>query len=192
MEANDTPKAPKLNYCCQCGSKLKRYVPAGEVLERSICVKCDVIHYENPKILVGTIVDYDKKILLCKRAIKPRVGSWTLPSGYMENDETVEEAAIRETQEEANVQVEKMHLYALFCCPNINQVYFIFRGKAKSEYTSTCTESSEVKYFEESKIPWKSLSYSIMNKSLDWYFSDRNQDEYPFRMRNVYECNPEE
>ena len=192
MEVSDTPKSSELNYCCQCGSKLKRYVPAGEILERSICVKCDVIHYENPKILVGSIIDYDKKILLCKRAIKPRLGYWTLPSGYMENDETIEEAAIRETQEEAHVQVEKMHLYALFCCPNINQVYFIFRGRAMSDYSSTSVESSEVKYFEESDIPWNSLSYSIMNKSLDWYFRDTIQDQFPFRMRNVYECNPEE
>ena len=191
MGASDTPIASTLNYCCQCGSKLKKCIPNGEELERHVCEHCEVIHYENPKILVGSIVHHDKKILLCKRAIEPRIGYWTLPSGYMENDETVEEAAIRETREEANVQVEKLHLYALFCCPNINQVYFIFHGNAKSNYTDTSIESSEVRYFKETEIPWKSLSYSIMNKSLAWYFSDRIQNEFPFRMRNVYECNTE-
>lgn len=188
MKVMETINGPKLNYCCQCGSKLKRYVPNGEVVERSFCSHCEVIHYENPKILVGSIIEYNDNILLCKRAIKPRLGFWTLPSGYMENDETIEEAAIRETQEEASVQVEKMHLYALFCCPIINQVYFIFRGRAKSDFISTTVESSEVKYFEESEIPWNTLSYSIMNKALDWYFRDRAHSNYTFRMDNVYEC----
>ncbi len=159
------------------------------MLERSICNQCDTIHYEYPKILVGSIVECDEKILLCKRAIKPRVGYWTLPSGYMENDETILEAAIRETKEETNVLVKEMHLYIVFSCPNINQVYFIFRGKTQNKNACSTEESLESKYFQKQEIPWNALSYSIMNKALDWYFYDKVRDKFTFRISDVYECN---
>lgn len=109
----------------------------------------------------------------------------------MENQETIEEAAIRETKEETHVSINKMQLYALFNCPNINQVYFIFRGKVQTEQACISDESSEVKYFNEGEIPWEKLSYSIMNKALEWYFCDKEKGEYPFRMRDVSECHSE-
>ena len=117
-------------------------MPDGDLIERSVCDVCKLIHYQNPKILVGSIVACNDKILLCKRATEPRLGFWTLPSGYMENDETVLEAAIRETEEETKVCVKKMSLYAVFSFPNINQDYFNFRGKAETDSASTTEESS--------------------------------------------------
>ena len=156
------------------------------MIERSVCKVCELIHYQNPKILVGSIVECSDKILLCKRATEPRLGFWTLPSGYMENDETVLEAAIRETEEETKVSVKKMSLYAVFSCPNINQVYFIFRGKAENDCASTTEESSETRYFQKQDIPWENLSYSIMRKALDWYFIDKQNDEFQFRMSDIY------
>ncbi len=180
-----------LNYCCNCGSKLKCYVPEGDLLERSICDECETVYYDNPKILVASIVNCNNKVLLCKRAIKPRLGFWTLPSGYMENDETILEAAIRETKEETTVSVNKLHLYAVFSCPDINQVYFIFRGNADNEEACSTDESLEAKYFYKDAIPWDALSYSIMNKSLQWYFNDNEQGEYCFRMLDVFGCDPE-
>ena len=129
--------------------------------------------------------------MLCKRATEPRMGYWTLPSGYMENDETVEEAAVRETHEETKVTVEKIDLYAVFSCPNINQVYFVFRGAVENDCACTTEESSDTRYFQKQDIPWNSLSYSIMNKSLDWYFRDKEIGSYQFRMLDVYGCDPD-
>lgn len=166
-------------------------MPDGDLIERSVCNACELIHYQNPKILVGTIVECNDKVLLCKRATEPRLGFWTLPSGYMENDETVLEAAIRETVEETKVFVNEMSLYIVFSCPNINQVYFIFRGEAENDCASTTDESSETRYFQKQDIPWDNLSYSIMHKALDWYFHDKELDEYPFRMSDIYGCDTE-
>ncbi len=166
-------------------------MPEGDLVERSVCSECKLIHYQNPKILVGSIIECQDKILLCKRASEPRLGYWTLPSGYMENDETVLEAAIRETEEETKVSAKKMSLYAVFSCPNINQVYFIFRGGAENDCASTTQESSETRYFNQQDIPWDLLSYSIMNKTIDWYFKDKQQGSYQFRMLDVFECHSE-
>jgi ADP-ribose pyrophosphatase YjhB (NUDIX family) len=183
----------KLNYCYNCGSKLDRSVPKGDTLERSICSKCELIHYENPKILVASIIEHDEKILLCKRAIKPRLGFWTLPSGYMECNETILEAARRETQEETNILVKKLHLYVIFSCPDINQVYFIFRGNVQDSGLCPCPteESSESRYFSKGDIPWSNLSYSIIDKALYWYFYDKKLGKYKFRMLDVYGCDPD-
>ena len=109
----------------------------------------------------------------------------------MENDETVEEAAARETHEETKVIVKKIDLYAVFSCPNINQVYFIFRGNVDNDCACTTDESSETRYFQKQDIPWNSLSYSIMNKSLDWYFRDKEIGSYQFRMLDIYGCDPD-
>ena len=180
-----------LNYCSNCGYKLKRYVPEGDQIERSICDECEIIYYDNPKILVGSIVECNNKVLLCKRAISPRIGYWTLPSGYMENGETILEAAIRETKEESSVEVKELHLYAVFSCPDINQVYFIFRGEAQTEKTCATEESIESKYFCNLDIPWDELSYSIMHKSLRWFFSDKDKGDYQFRISDVFGCDTE-
>lgn len=168
-----------------------RYVPKGDLVERSVCNACELIHYQNPKVLVGSIVDCNDKILLCKRATEPRIGFWTLPSGYMENDETVLEAAIRETEEETKVSLNKMHLYIVFSCPDINQVYFIFRGISANDCASTTEESSETSYFTKENIPWNKLSYSIMNKALDLYFRDKEHGRYQFRMLDINGCEPD-
>ncbi len=161
------------------------------MLERSVCHKCELVHYENPKILVGSIIDCDSKVLLCKRATEPRLGYWTLPSGYMENNETVHAAALRETYEETKVSVEELSLYSVFSCPNINQVYFIFRGQADNDCASTTEESSETRYFQKQDIPWHDLSYSIMKQALEWYFHDKEIGSYHFRMHDVYGCDPD-
>lgn len=109
----------------------------------------------------------------------------------MENDETVLEAAIRETEEETEVSVKEMSLYVVFSCPNINQVYFIFRGNAENDCASTTPESSETRYFQQQDIPWDSLSYSIMSKAIDWYFKDKQKNRFLFRMQDVFESHSE-
>ena len=101
-----------MKFCSDCGSKLEKRIPEGDNLERDCCTKCDLIHYSNPKVIVGTVPIKDNKVLLCKRAIQPRYGLWTLPAGFLENGETIEEGAFRETKEETNTEVKMGNLYA--------------------------------------------------------------------------------
>ncbi|MGB1092779.1 MAG: NUDIX hydrolase, partial [Oceanobacter sp.] len=115
-----------MKFCSQCGSELTRQIPEGDNRERSVCTSCDTIFYENPKVISGTIPVHEGKILLCKRAIEPRLGYWTLPGGFMENGETTEQAAIRETLEEANAVVEIQSLFAAISVTHISQVHLFF------------------------------------------------------------------
>ena len=179
--------SPVINYCSQCGSQITQYVPGGEHQARNICKRCDAVFYENPKIIVVSLIECNNKILLCKRANKPRQGCWTLPGGYMENDETIEEAAIRETKEETDVTIANLKLYALFDCPMISQVYFVFRGRVNSDYNCENDESSEVDFFSECEVPWENLSYSIIRQALDWYFQDKTEGKFKFRSGNSNE-----
>src|SRR6059036_2638097 len=120
---------PPLNYCSKCGAKLALRVPPGDSLPRHVCDNCGTIHYRNPLVVVGTIPEWEDRILLCKRAIEPRYGLWTVPAGFMENGETTLQGAARETLEEANARVEVGPLYALYNIPHINQVYILFRAR---------------------------------------------------------------
>ena len=95
-----------MKFCSQCGSTVELRIPDGDNLPRFVCAKCNTIHYQNPKIVAGCIPEWEDQILLCKRAIEPRRGLWTLPAGFMENNETTADAALRETQEEAKAQAE--------------------------------------------------------------------------------------
>ena len=180
-----------LNYCCHCGSKINKKVHQNEDVISGICANCDAVYYDNPKIIVLSLIDCRGKVLLCKRAIKPRLGYWTLPGGYMEKNETVEGAAIRETKEETGVIVNKLNLYTLVNCPKINQVYFVFRGSVNSEYTEIGEESLDAGFYSECDIPWDSLSYKIMNQVLDWFYEDKANGKYQFRSHDTYEICPD-
>src|SRR5713101_9870817 len=116
---------PPLNFCSKCGAKVALRVPPGDSLPRHVCDNCGTIHYRNPLMVVGTIPEWDDRILLCRRAIEPRYGLWTLPAGFMELGETATEAARRETAEEAHARVEILGLYSLFNLPRISQVYLL-------------------------------------------------------------------
>ena len=118
-----------MNFCSACGAGVEQRVPPGDSLPRYVCTNCGIIHYENPKMVVGCIPEWKNGILLCRRAIEPRHGLWTVPAGFMENGETTAEGAMRETLEEANAKVEILGLYALFNIPHINQVYMLFRAR---------------------------------------------------------------
>lgn len=115
-----------MNFCSHCGDKVRFAVPEGDDRPRYLCDVCGTIHYQNPRIVAGTLPVSGTKVLLCKRAISPRKGYWTLPAGYMENAESTQQAAARETREEACAEVELANLYTLIDLPHINQVYMIF------------------------------------------------------------------
>jgi len=166
-----------LNYCSHCGSAdLQIRVPEHDNVQRIICGNCQTVHYDNPKIIVSCIPVKDDKILLCKRAIEPAKGKWTIPGGYMENGETAEEGAARETWEEAHAKVEIQRLHTLYSLPTVNQVYVIFLGKLISDF-SAGPESLEVALFSEEEIPWDELVFSSARFALKHYFDNRGETQ---------------
>ena len=174
-----------MKFCSNCGNSVIEKIPAGDNRPRFVCDDCDTIHYQNPRIIAGCLPIYDDKVLLCKRAIEPRYGLWTLPAGFMENGETSEEAAIRETWEEALARVNVHGIYTLFNLPHINQVYMIFRADLLDLDFGAGEESLEVELFEESTIPWTELAFPVMKKTLEFFFLDRQKGSYDVRMHDI-------
>ncbi len=164
-----------MNYCSNCGASVVLRIPDGDNRERYVCEHCDTIHYQNPKIVAGCIPEWEGRILLCKRAIEPRYGLWTLPAGFMENGETTEQAAMRETEEEAGARVEITGLYGLFSIPHISQVYMLYRGTLVDGAFEAGVESLECRLFDEGDIPWEQLAFPVVKETLKRYFSDRRR-----------------
>ena len=174
-----------MNYCSQCGARVNLRIPAGDNLPRYICDACQIIHYQNPKIVVGCIPEWEDRILLCRRAIEPRHGLWTLPAGFMENGETTPEAAARETQEEANAQVEIGKLFGLYNLPHINQIYLIFRARLRTADYSPGVESLETQLFSETDIPWETLAFTVVRRALENYFHDRQHGHDRMHLEDI-------
>ena len=162
-----------MNYCSECGSQVELLVPDGDDRPRHVCGACGTIHYRNPKIVVGCIPEWEDRILLCRRAIEPRYGLWTLPAGFMETGETSQQGAARETREEANARVEVGGLYTLFNLPHIDQVYLIFRSRLLDLGFGPGAESLDVELFTESEIPWDAIAFPVVKETLRLYFRDR-------------------
>lgn len=163
-----------IKFCTQCGSeKIERCIPVDDDREREICAHCGHIHYVNPKIVVGSIPVWGEQILLCKRAIEPRYGKWTLPAGFMEEGETLAEGAMRETLEEAGARITVEQLYASYSLPAISQVYVLFLAKLNDLNYSAGTESLDVALFLEHEIPWDELAFVTIREALTRYFADR-------------------
>ena len=171
-----------MNFCSNCGEPLILRVPSGDDRPRFVCDGCETIHYSNPKMVVGSIPEANGKILLCRRAIEPRLGKWTLPAGYLENGETVLDCAKRESFEEALARVENLRPYALLNLPHINQVYFIFRAHLANHDYGAGSESLEVKLYRPDDIPWSELAFPVIHEVLKLYYGDLSTGKFPFRM----------
>jgi ADP-ribose pyrophosphatase YjhB (NUDIX family) len=155
--------------------------PQDDHRERHVCTVCNTIHYHNPKLIVGAIPEWeDGRILLCRRAIEPRHGLWTLPAGFMENGETTAAAAARETLEEANARVDIGDLYSLHNLPYINQVHLLYRARLLDLDFSPGVESLEVALFTESEIPWDTLAFRPVKYTLQRYFADKKNGSFHF------------
>lgn len=174
-----------MKFCSNCGAPVTLKVPAGDTLPRHVCIACNTIHYQNPRMVVGCIVEWRDKILLCRRAIEPRYGMWTVPAGYMENGETTVQGAVRETLEEANARVDIGPLYALYNIPHINQVYILFRAQLTNPDVEAGAETLEARLFAEHEIPWDQLAFATVRNTLTHYFADRRKGEYPFHMGTI-------
>lgn len=147
---------------------------------RHVCTACGHIHYQNPRIIVGCIVECSSQILLCRRAIEPRLGYWTLPAGFMENGETTAQAACRETLEEAGAVVLLDAPFAMYSIPHINQVHLFYRGHLHAAHYCAGEESLEVRLFDAKKIPWQDLSFASVESSLKLYLQDRESGSFQF------------
>lgn len=175
-----------MNYCSHCGAPLTLKIPAGDNRPRHVCERCGAIHYQNPKMVVGCIPEWEDKVLLCRRAIEPRYGLWTLPAGFMENGETVAECAVRETLEEAGARVELLGLYSLINLPDINQVYLMYRARLLDLDFQPGEESLEAALFSEAEIPWQDIAFRTIHITLDHFWADRKSGSYDLHVSSIY------
>lgn len=174
-----------MNYCPECGGPVARRTPPGDDRPRDVCTSCQRIHYQNPKLVVGTLPEWSDRILLCRRAIAPRADYWTLPAGYLENGETAAEGARRETREEAGAQVIGLTPFGLFDLPHVNQIYLMFRGRLTSPAFAPGPESLAVALFTEAEIPWGRLAFTVVAKTLECYFADRSRGRFNFHSERI-------
>ena len=162
-----------MNFCSTCAAPVVQRIPPDDDRLRFVCDACGSIFYQNPKIIAGCVPIWEDRVLLCKRAIEPRLGLWTVPAGFMENGETTAEGAARETREEANAVVEIDRLHCYLDIPRINQVYVIFLGHLVAPEFSPGAESLETELCAEEDIPWDDLAFPSIVIALDKYFEDR-------------------
>jgi len=167
-----------MNYCSACGAPVTKKIPAGDNLPRFVCDTCQAIHYHNPKIVAGCIPEWDGQILLCRRAIEPKSGLWTFPAGFMEVGESTEQAAVRETLEEAQAQVERICLFAVLSLPHIGQAYLVFRGPMLSPDFGVGEESLDVRLFSLAAIPWDEIAFPVVKDALRRYVDDLTRGEF--------------
>ena len=178
-----SPAPTTLKFCSACGSdRIERRIPDGDNLPRFFCAACGTIHYHNPKIVVGCLPEWEDRVLLCRRAIEPRHGLWTLPAGFLENGETVESGALRETLEEAGARVALGALYTMISLPHISQVYVMFRAQLVDLDFGPGPESLEVRLFHEDEIPWEEMAFRTIGRTLRNYFLDRKLGTFPTRL----------
>ncbi|MBI3562776.1 MAG: NUDIX hydrolase [Gammaproteobacteria bacterium] len=180
-----------MKFCSECGQPVILRTPAGDNLPRYVCEACQVVHYQNPKIVAGCIPILGNQVLLCRRAIEPRHGLWTLPAGFMENAETLEQAASREASEEANAKVSLDSLYTVISLPQANQVYVMYRATLLDPQVAPGSESLEVRMFREDEIPWQQLAFKTIAYTLDFFFKDRHNGHYGLHTLALLRDSPE-
>ena len=171
---------PAINYCSHCGAPVSLRIPPGDTLLRAVCDACGTIHYQNPKLVVGSLPEWEDKVLLCRRAIEPRQGMWTLPAGFMENYETMPEAATRETIEEACASIELGAMYTMISVPHICQVHAIYRARLLSLDFAPGIETLEVALLAEHEIPWEEIAFRTIAMTLRHYYADRKSGQFGF------------
>ena len=174
-----------MKYCSLCAHEVVRKIPEGEDRDRDVCPSCHEIFYVNPKVIVGCIPTVGDKVLLCKRAIEPRYGKWTLPAGFMENRETTAEGAAREMWEEAEARAVDMALYRIFDVPHISQVYVFYRCQVLDDQFGAGSESLESKLYSEADIPWDELAFRVVIEMLREFFEDRKTQNFPVRNSTI-------
>jgi ADP-ribose pyrophosphatase YjhB (NUDIX family) len=174
-----------MKFCSACSAPVALKVPPGDSLPRHVCDACGTIHYSNPKMVIGAIPEWEDRILLCRRAIEPRYGLWTLPAGFMENGETVADAARRETLEEAKARIELAGMFSVLSVPYISQVHIFYRARLLDLDFGPGEESLDVALFHENEIPWPELAFRTVATTLKHYFDDRRNGAFGFHAGDI-------
>ena len=174
-----------MKFCCYCAAPVVSRVPPGDSLPRWVCDECGEIHYQNPRLILGTIPERDGTILLCRRAIEPRYGYWTLPAGFMENSETAAQGAARETLEEAGARVELGAPFSLISVPRVNQVHLFYLARVLDLAAKPGEETLEVGFFDEASIPWKDIAFRTVGLTLKFWLSDRKAGGFAFHAEDL-------
>jgi ADP-ribose pyrophosphatase YjhB (NUDIX family) len=172
-------------HCRACGTKVNYVVPADDNRERAVCPNCATIHYENPLVVVGTVPVWQDEVLLCRRAIEPRYGLWTLPAGFMELGETTAEGALRETVEEAGANVEMQGLLTVLSVARIAQVHLFYRAAMRDTSLNPGPETIEARLFREDEIPWDELAFRTVRETLMRFFADRKAGRFEVHCADI-------
>lgn len=167
-----------MKFCSNCAAAVALKIPDGDNRPRYCCASCGTIHYQNPRLVLGTIPVFGEQILLCRRAIEPRHGYWTLPAGFMENGETLEEGASRETTEEAGIDFQLGNVFSMLSVQHVDQVHVFFLATMTSARIGGGPETLEARLFDEDEIPWDNMAFHTVTKTLRWFFDDRRSGSY--------------
>jgi ADP-ribose pyrophosphatase YjhB (NUDIX family) len=174
-----------MKFCSVCGHGVSLSIPPGDNRERFVCGSCGTVHYQNPRNVVGTVPVWDDKVLLCRRAIEPRYGYWTLPAGFMENQETTAQAALRETLEESGAAVELGAPFTLISVPRVNQVHLFYLARVREIDFKPGEETLEVALLDEAAIPWPEIAFRTVAYTLKLWFEDRKRGSYGFHAADI-------
>jgi len=181
---------PIVKFCSACGQSTVRRVPPGDTRERDCCAACGAIHYLNPRPVVGTVPVWEDQVLLCRRAIEPRYGAWTLPAGFMEIGETVAQGACRETVEEAKANIEIGPLFSMIDVPGVEQIHIFYLARLRDKNFGPGVESLDVRLFRESEIPWDEIAFRTVATTLRLYFEDRGRGSFGIHTRELAPRSP--
>ena len=174
-----------MKFCTSCGHSVTLKVPEGDDRERFVCTQCELIHYSNPRVIVGCVPVHEGRVLLCRRAIEPRRNYWTLPAGFMENGETTPQGAARETWEEARARVSGLELYRVFDVPYISQIYMFYRCQVDDGAYGVGPESLETALYTRDEIPWDEIAFPVVYETLKEYFADVDAGHFPVRVSAI-------
>lgn len=175
-----SPQPPLMNFCSHCSAPVELLIPPGDTLPRHVCPDCGAIHYQNPRMIVGCIAEWEGNILLCRRAIEPGYGQWTLPAGFMENNETTAAAAARETREEACAEVDIGQPFALVNIAHIHQVHLFYTARLIDGRFGIGIESLASQLFSEDGIPWQDIAFRSVSFALKSWLDDRRRGQFGF------------
>lgn len=175
-----------IKFCRACGSVVSYRLPDdGDTKERAVCTACNLVHYENPLNVVGTVPYAGNRVLLCKRNIEPRKGKWTLPAGFMELGESTSEGAARETTEEAGANFTMGRLLTVMSVPRVGQVHLYYLAELLNEEFNPGFETQEARMFLESEIPWEELAFRTVQETLKHHFADQKSGQYQVHAFNI-------
>jgi len=175
----------RIRHCRACGTMVEYRIPADDNRERAVCPACGTIHYENPLNVVGTVPVWGERVLLCKRAIEPRLGLWTLPAGFLELGESTAEGALRETLEESGAEVELGPLFSVLNVVRVGQVHLFYRARMTSPHLDPGSETLEARLFDEDEVPWEQIAFRTVRETLLAFFADRRRGQFGLHTADI-------